>query len=150
MKKNFFIILFLLSFFSNAQMKEHNLNWMTDFVTAKKIAKQDNKPILLLFTGSDWCPPCRAMHKDLFSNKDFVELSKKFVLVYVDFPKRKKLSDEQREHNYKLASKFHRGGVPTMVFITPEEKVITKSTGYRFGHPENKIEVLKKVLKLFK
>lgn len=34
------------------------VTWLTDFNKAKIIAKEDNKLILLNFSGSDWCGPC--------------------------------------------------------------------------------------------
>ncbi len=151
MKKILVLSLFIfLSTNITAQENHQGLNWFTNFEKAQKIAKKEHKPMLLLFTGSDWCPPCRAMHKDLFVNKKFIELSKKFILVYVDFPRRKQMSQEQREHNYKLASKYHRGGVPTMVFLNPSGDIISKISGYMYGKPQRNITAMKAVLKKFK
>ena len=133
-----------------AQEQKEELNWLTDYDQALKIAKKENKPMLILFTGSDWCPPCKAMHKDLFHNKEFIDLSKNFVLLFIDFPKRKELPPKQQEHNYRIAAKYHRGGVPTMVFITPDEKIITKLSGYRYGQPQRNTGVMKQILKSYK
>jgi len=147
------LILSVLLFLSKNVFSQENhqeLNWLTNFEKAQKIAKKENKPMLLLFTGSDWCPPCKAMHRDLFANEKFIELSKKFVLVYVDFPKRKQLSPEQREHNYQLASKYHHGGVPTMVFVKPSGEIISKISGYIYGKPERNLNAMEKVLENFK
>ncbi len=123
------------------------LNWHTDFKKAQNIAQKEQKPIVLLFTGSDWCPPCMAMHRDLFSNREFIDLSKKVVLVMVDFPRRKPMSEAQRLKNSNLARKFHQGGVPTFVALTPDGKLIDKISGYMFGHPERDIDFFKKVIK---
>ena len=151
MMKNLLLGLILFSFVGvNAQETKENLNWLTDYNKALKIAKKEHKPILILFTGSDWCPPCKAMHKELFHNKEFEQLAKKFVLVFIDFPKRKQLSEKQQAHNYEVASKYHRGGVPTMVFVSPDEKVITKISGYRYGYPDRNLEVMKQVLSSYK
>ena len=32
--------------------------WLTDLPTAMVRAKAESKSILLIFHGSDWCPPC--------------------------------------------------------------------------------------------
>ena len=32
-------------------------------------AKAEKKNVLVEFTGSDWCPPCIAMRKNVFSKK---------------------------------------------------------------------------------
>ncbi len=151
MKKNLILLLFI-AFIGNlaAQKKHSKIHWLTDFKKAQKIAQKEHKPMLLLFTGSDWCPPCMAMHRDLFSNSEFKELSQKFVLVYVDFPRRKQISEEQREKNYALASKYHRGGVPTMVFVNPSGEIISKISGYIFGRPQRNLQAMQKVLENFK
>ena len=152
MKKLIVLSLALIFAFqlTNAQEKQHSdLKWYTDFEQAKKIAKKEHKPILMLFTGSDWCPPCRAMHNELFVNKDFIDISKKVVLVLVDFPKRKPISAEQKEHNYKLSRKFHQGGVPTFVAVTPDEKILGKMSGYRYGAPQRDIDFFKQMIEKF-
>ena len=62
--------------------------WSTDLDKAFKTAKAENKCVLVEFTGSDWCPPCIAMRKNVFSKKDFVKgASKNYILVELDFPK---------------------------------------------------------------
>ncbi len=144
------IILFSFIGLQAQEQTKQEINWLTNYNQALKIAQKEHKPLLILFTGSDWCPPCKAMHKDLFHNKEFIKLSKKFVLLFIDFPKRKTLPEKQQAHNYEVASKYHRGGVPTMVFVSPQEKIITKISGYRYGAPQRNLEVMKKVLESFK
>ena len=39
--------------------------WLVDFEKAKTQAAKEGKPILMEFTGSDWCPPCKALHKNV-------------------------------------------------------------------------------------
>jgi len=151
MKKVLIIILLIGWQFTQAQEGSSEIKWYTDFKKAQKIAQKEHKPIVMLFTGSDWCPPCRAMHRDLFINEEFIKLSKKVVLVYVDFPRRKPMSAEQRQKNDQLRMKYRaRGGVPAMVAITPEGKVIKEITGYRFGFPERYIKYLKAVIAYLK
>ena len=130
-----------------AQSQKHEkLHWLTDFEKAKAIAKKEHKPILMLFTGSDWCPPCKMMHNELFEDKNFINIADKVVLVLVDFPKRKPLPLEQRKQNYALNSKFHGGGVPTFVAINADEKVLGKQVGYRPGFQTNYINFFKKMI----
>ncbi len=151
MKKYIFILFMFLGLILNAQSaKSEKINWLTDFDKAQKIAKKEHKPMLLLFTGSDWCHYCIAMKRELFKDKIFIDLSKKFVLVYVDFPRRKPMSDTQRRNNYMLAQKFHHGGIPAMVFLSTDAMILYKSLGYMRGKPEEKLKIMEKVLKLVK
>jgi thiol:disulfide interchange protein len=62
--------------------------WSTDLDKAMEQAKKEKKAILVEFTGSDWCPPCMMMRKNVFSKKEFVDAaSKDYILVELDFPK---------------------------------------------------------------
>jgi len=151
MKKLIILTLLIGWQFATAQDHKSEINWLTDFKKAQKIAKKEHKPIIMLFTGSDWCPPCRAMHQDLFTNEEFIKLSKKVVLVYVDFPRRTPMSTEQRQKNHELKMKYRsRGGVPAMVAVTPEGKVIKEITGYRFGFPQRHIKYIKEIISFLK
>ena len=70
------------SFFYGQEYKT-KVNWLTDFELAKKQAKEQKKPILMLFTGSDWCPPCKMLKKDFFNSDKFADRSKDFVMLMV-------------------------------------------------------------------
>jgi len=89
--------------------------WMEDLDKALEKAKADNKPVLVEFTGSDWCPPCMMMRKNVFSKKEFVDAaSKNWILVEIDLPKKNK---EVAEKNKPLAAKFKIQGVPTVILL---------------------------------
>ena len=98
--------------------------WSTDLEKALAKAKAENKSVLVEFTGSDWCPPCIAMRKNVFSKKEFVDAaSKKFILVELDFPKGDKALAEK---NQPLAEQYKIEGFPTVVLLTPEGKEFTR------------------------
>lgn len=94
--------------------------WSTDLDKALAEAKAAKKSVLVEFTGSDWCPPCIAMRKNVFSKKEFVKAaSKNFILVELDFPKAdKSLADK----NKPLAEKYKIEGFPTVILLDPEGK----------------------------
>jgi thiol:disulfide interchange protein len=94
--------------------------WSTDLDKALAEAKAAKKSVLVEFTGSDWCPPCIAMRKNVFSKKEFVQAaSKNFILVELDFPKADKaLADK----NKPLAEKYKIEGFPTVILLDPEGK----------------------------
>lgn len=100
--------------------------WLTDLDKALVKAKAEKKPIFIEFTGSDWCPVCVVMHKNVFSKKEFiVAASKKYVLVEIDFPKGDKALSEKHEP---LAEKYKLNGAPfpMAVLLTPEGKEFTR------------------------
>lgn len=98
--------------------------WSTDLEKALEKAKAEKKSVLVEFTGSDWCPPCIAMRKNVFTKKEFVEAaSKKFILVELDFPKAdKELSDK----NQPLAEKYKIEGFPTVILLDSAGKEFTR------------------------
>ena len=98
--------------------------WSNNLDKALEKAKADKKCVLVEFTGSDWCPPCIAMRKNVFSQKEFVATaSKKFILVELDFPKGDK---ELAEKNKPLAEKYKIEGFPTVILFTSEGKEFTR------------------------
>src|SRR6478609_12056667 len=55
------------------EMGAHAVQWLTDFSTAQAQARAQDKPLLINFTGSDWCPPCIMLHRQVFSQPAFAE-----------------------------------------------------------------------------
>ncbi|MEO5717189.1 MAG: thioredoxin family protein [Chthoniobacterales bacterium] len=124
---------------------DEKLHWLTDFEAAKAEARSEDKLLLINFTGSDWCPPCMMLEKDLFSKPEFAQYSAKhLVLLEVDFPRRKKLSAEQQAANAKVAGDYGIEGFPTVIVLAPDSKPLGKF-GYVPGlTPAKVIDVLEK------
>ena len=106
------LALLILPIFLSAQADISTVKdskWLTDFGKALNTAKKNKKNVLVYFTGSDWCPPCKMLKKDLFDTYEFEEISKEYVLLYVDIPRNANLlSPEQMEHNKELLLKYNK------------------------------------------
>src|SRR5882762_4601197 len=112
------------------------LPWMTDLPKAQAKAKEEKKLVMLDFTGSDWCGWCIKLNKEVFSTPDFAEYAKKnLVLVEVDFPRAKKLSEEQKKANEALQTKYAIEGYPTIIVLDGEGKKVGQ-LGYQPGGPK--------------
>ena len=62
--------------------------WQTDFEKAKQLAVKQGRPILVDFSGSDWCHWCIKLDKEVLSQKPFQEYAKQnLVLFLADFPR---------------------------------------------------------------
>ena len=119
-----------------------NDGFITDMEAAVEQAKEQDKDLLLLFTGSDWCPPCKALEKEVFSQQEFLDgVSDEFVLVMLDFPQKKQLEQELKEQNDSLAAKFAISGYPTVIMVDTDLKPFAFS-GYKQGGPENYIKLM--------
>ena len=119
---------------------------MTDFEAAKVKAKAENKPMLLDFTGSDWCGWCIKLDKEVFSEAAFKDYAAaELVLVELDFPRTKEQSAELKAQNEALAKQYGVRGFPTILVLSPDGTLIEK-TGYQRGGPEAYVEHIKGIL----
>lgn len=109
--------------------------WMTDFEAAKKKAASENKDLLLEFTGSDWCPPCKKLSANVFSKQEFVdEASKKFVLVALDYPRRKQQDPAEKAQNAMLSGRYAVNAFPTVILCDASGAPYGKA-GFQSGGP---------------
>ncbi|MEX0322833.1 MAG: thioredoxin family protein [Puniceicoccaceae bacterium] len=108
--------------------------WMHDYDEALAKAKAEGKHVLVEFHGSDWCPPCIKLNKEVLTKDAFKKLAKeKLVLVDADFPRKTKLPAEQTAHNEALAGKFGVQYFPTVLIIDGDGNVLDKSVGFPEG-----------------
>jgi protein disulfide-isomerase len=120
--------------------------WMTDFEAAQAKASAEQKPMLLDFTGSDWCGWCIKLDKEVFSRDAFRDYAADaLVLVELDFPRGKPQTDEVKAQNEALAEKYGIRGFPTIVLLSPEGELIDK-TGYQRGGAAAYVEHIKGIL----
>ena len=98
-------------------------SWLTDFSAAQARAGAEDKLLLINFTGSDWCPPCLMLHRQILSRPEFADYAAKhLVLLEVDFPHRKPQSEAQKAANEKLADRFGIYGFPTIIILDSDGK----------------------------
>jgi len=136
----------LMALILSSQNKSEYKQDILDAATALKLAAEQKKPILADFAGSDWCGWCIKLDKEVFSQKFFKDYAaENFVLLLVDFPSQKKLSDAQTEQNESLARKYGVRGFPTVVLLDANGKELDR-TGYRRGGPKAYVTHLKDLI----
>ncbi len=139
--KKILLITILLTAFSTVNAQ----TWLTDLSEAKKQAKDENKKIVLVFQGSDWCTPCIKLDHEIWQSAEFKEYAKKhFVMLKADFPRKKKnrLSKEQQAKNNQLAERYNRNGIfPFVVVIDATGKVL-QQLSYEAVSPKEYIKKL--------
>jgi thioredoxin-related protein len=117
--------------------------WLSDYKAAVAQAKADHKNILMDFTGSDWCPWCIKMDKEVLDTKEFKTYAgKNLILMLVDFPQSKQLPQKVQDQNADLQKKFSADGFPTFVLTDPDGKVLGQQVGYLEGGPSAFITML--------
>jgi protein disulfide-isomerase len=121
--------------------------WLQDYEAAKKQAKEGNKPILINFTGTDWCGWCIKIEKEVFSKEEFLKYAKEnLILMEVDFPQKKKQTKEVIAQNEVLDKEFKIEGYPTIFLIDAEGKKLSEDIGYRKGGAQAYVDHLKSLL----
>ena len=121
--------------------------WTEDLDLAMKFAARTKRPIVLDFTGSDWCGWCIKLHDEVFDKAAFKDYAdKNLVLVAIDFPRSKKLPDEIKQRNSKLMAKYGVRGFPTIVILDSTGEKVLGRTGYVRGGPAAFIAGVKKII----
>ena len=119
--------------------------WVKTWDEAKAKAKKENKDLLIDFTGSDWCPPCKRMHEEVFTQVEFVDAAtKEFVLVYMDYPRteeHKKLVKDSAS-NERVRELYAVTSFPTVILANADGLPYVRTGGYVPGGPSAFLEAL--------
>ncbi|MFD0963861.1 thioredoxin family protein [Pseudofulvibacter geojedonensis] len=131
MKRILVVVFLLVAIISVAQGKKDELHWETNFDKAKEISKKEKKPILIMFTGSDWCPPCKMLKADFFQSDKFANQANKFVLLMVDLPRNRDLvGEEQYKANMVINKKYGVRSIPVVMAVDANGGIIDKIKSY--------------------
>ena len=122
--------------------------WLTNIDQAIAQSMETEKPIMLFFTGSDWCGWCKRLVKEVFDQEEFKDWAKdKIIPVELDFPRRTKLDENLVAQNRQLQRLFAVQGYPTIWLVRPQYQEENKvnfeklgKTGYVRGGGSNWIQ----------
>ena len=148
------IIVALLLFAGSFAAEAQELVWETNVTKAMAISTETKKPLLLFFTGSDWCGWCIRLQKEVLKTPEFAAWAKEnVVLVELDYPRKAPQTEEIKKQNNELQMAFGIQGFPTIILAnatTKEGKVNFEgigSTGYVAGGPSAWLDVANGFLK---
>ena len=144
------LFIFIAGFPSLIFTQDSNINWLNNFEEAQKQAQQQNKKILLYFSGSDWCVPCMQLKKEVLEHESFKNLAdKNLVTVAFDFPAQSKnlLSEEQQKYNEEKAEIYNKdGSFPLILILDSNDDELGKIKGYSREGSEKYLNKLKSIL----
>lgn len=128
------IVLMGFGCYCEAQQNSTNqIQWQTNYPKALELAKSSSKPILLLFTGSDWCGWCSQLEQEALNTSEFIQTAgQHFIFVRLDFPLYNSIEPQVAAQNKELRKKFDIRSFPTILIVDETGKQIG-STGYRAG-----------------
>jgi thioredoxin-related protein len=136
------IALTLFLVLGSLTIQAQELSWQTDMNKAVELSKKSHKPLLLFFTGSDWCGWCMRLQKEVMKTPEFTKWANdNVILVELDFPRRTPQAPEIQKQNMELQQTFAVQGYPTVWFVNASKidgKINLQklgSTGYVAGGP---------------
>ena len=151
MKKILLTLLFILGSYA---VEAQELVWNNNLKNSIEISNKTKKPLLLFFTGSDWCGWCIRLQTEVFKTPEFKKwANENVVLVELDFPRRTVLAPEITEQNNQLQQFFAVQGYPTVWFVnaTLNDGKINMdklgNTGYLAGGQKVWLETANGILK---
>ena len=104
--------------------------WFESYEDAHRESLRTGKPMLAVFSGSDWCGPCIQLKKKVFDSTEFMSwASDNVVLLELDFPKKSPQLPKLQTQNQRLAKKYNITGYPTALFLDAGGEVLGKQ-GY--------------------
>lgn len=142
----FFCVMTSLFGLSHTALEGNQINWFTNYDQAVQQARSASKPMVVLFTGTDWCTWCKKLDKEVLDQPEFAgAIADKFIFVKIDFPMNKTLPADQTARNKQVQKQFSVAGYPTIV-VLDDKQTLLGTVGYRPGGPKAYAEYLMKML----
>ena len=136
--KKLLLILLCLPMIGFGQNQE--INWGKNLDLAFDSASISNKIIMIEFMA-EWCPPCKKMEKETFSNEKVIRKLNEFILIKIDVDKQQDIAKEYNRN----AKKYGGIGIPNILFIDKEKNIVHQIVGFHTA--SQLITVLDSVLK---
>ena len=115
-----------------------------DYDAALARSKESGRPLLVLFTGSDWCIWCQRLEEEVLSKPEFLDFATNaYETVELDYPMKKPQPEAQKKRNKEISKKFKVEGYPTVLLVDSAEKVLYTAS-YQRGGAEKWVEGFKK------
>lgn len=105
-------------------------SWLTDYEEAMAAADRTDRPVLVLFTGSDWCPHCKTLEDSVLSTETFRTWAEdNVVLLMIDLPQNG-ISQEVRNRRSQVCIKYGVRTFPSVLLLKPDGSKLASQTGY--------------------
>lgn len=138
-----YAVVFMVAFFGcvtsqllgdNPTATQNSIRWFTNYEEALNESKNTSKPLILFFTGKDWCVWCNKLEKEVFDTQEFAaQAGNSFVFLKLDFPSQSALPPQQNAQNKQLQKKYNVRSFPTLIVLDSTGQQQIGTTGYRSG-----------------
>ncbi|MEY3203845.1 MAG: Disulfide bond reductase DsbH precursor [Planctomycetota bacterium] len=105
--------------------------WHSSYETALAAATDSGRPVLTVFTGSDWCVHCRHLEENVLHTATFKDWARdRVVLLMIDLPQQG-ISQQERQQRSQVCIKYGIRTFPSVLLIAPDGSKITAQSGYK-------------------
>lgn len=116
--------------------------WLTEYSAALAAAEETGRPVLTVFTGSDWCQHCRTLERNVFETETFRTWAEdRVVLLMIDLPQQG-ISLDERKARSRICLKYGVRSFPSVVLVAPDGTAITTQSGYHGQEAETWVAAL--------
>jgi thiol-disulfide isomerase/thioredoxin len=116
--------------YSRASDAKKDAVWHTEVQAALEASAASGKPVLAFFTGSDWCGPCKALHRILFEAPAFKDWAPQAPVVFLEIDyKAKGLSPGRKAYVDEVNKTYSIGAWPTLLLLGENGKAYGKLEG---------------------
>jgi thiol-disulfide isomerase/thioredoxin len=109
---------------AGVQVPQSTIPWHHDLDAALVDSAKSDKPVLAVF-GATWCPPCKAMKRDVWPNEQVAALvESRFVPLYVDVDDRTQSS---------ITSRYQIRSIPAVLVLDSTGSTLRRSSSMSRG-----------------
>lgn len=105
-------------------------HWHDSLETAVSAAHSTGKPILAIFTGSDWCPHCKTLEANVLETRTFRDwAADNVVLLEIDMPQQG-ISRDVRVARSRVCHTYGIRSFPSVVLMAQDGAKVFSDSGY--------------------
>jgi thioredoxin:protein disulfide reductase len=120
-----------------AAQKDDTIGWVHQLDEGLSQAKAGHKPVFIDFYA-DWCAACKELDRKTYPDGKVRAEAKRFVPIKID-------GTRQSDELDKIYDTYGIEGLPTVVFIDSDGKVLKDPRLVGFVSPADMVQILKKV-----
>lgn len=130
----------------NDKVDTEQLEWLVKMEDALSLAQEKSLPVLVNFTGSDWCGWCIKLQSEVFSQPEFITYARQnLILLKLDFPRNIPQTEETKIYNRLLLEQYGIQGFPTILLVNEKGNEFAR-TGYQPGGASKYVEHIKQLI----
>lgn len=121
------------------------INWTTNYADAQRKSMEGAKPILILFTGTNWCPACMKLEREVLTNPRFANgVANSFVFMKAEFTDPSDAAITRSPYK-QLLDRYNIEAFPSIV-VTDAQGIQLFTVDYQEGGPDVYVRDLTKKL----